>query len=128
MAGNPVDNLKYREIPMIRQTVLTLALAATAVLAPAAANAAPMSNVLHLHPHTSQQDSRISFNLYNKGFATVEFTANGQVFTVAPQATVRLLAPEGTVVYAGANYLLHKRGDAVLTVKPELRGQQIRLN
>ncbi len=113
---------------MIRQTVLTLALAATAVLAPTAANAAPLSNLMHLHPHSAQQDSRISFNLYNGGFTTVEFTAEGQVYNVAPKSRVNVKAPAGTVIYAGANFLVHKRGDAVLTVEPKLRDTAVRLN
>ena len=113
---------------MIRQTALTLALTAAAILAPTAANAAPLSNLMHLHPHATTQDDRVSFNLYNKGYSAVEFTANGQIYTVAAQGQVRVSAPAGTIVYAGANYLMHKRGDAVLTVDPKMRDSSIRLN
>ncbi|SNT20061.1 hypothetical protein SAMN05421770_105115 [Granulicella rosea] len=114
---------------MIRQTAIALVLAATAALAPTTATAAPLANLLHLHPHTAaQQDARVSFYLHNNGYQYAEFVVDGKAYPLQPNASVAVKALPGTVVYTRTNLLVRKRGDAILTVDPKVQGARINLN
>ena len=101
-------------------------LAVIAMSASAALN--PFSNLVHMHPRSAQPDHRVSVTLCNKGLSFEDVKIGDQVYTVQAKHTLTVTAPVGTVVYAASRTMTHRRGDAILEVKPELNNQIVNLN
>ena len=106
---------------MIYTSLAVLAMSASAV-------ASPLSNLVHLHPHAKQDDGRVSVTLYNKALSFRDVTVAGQTYTVEPAHTLSIKAPVGTVVYAGSRTPLHRRGDLLLQVTPQLNKQMVNID
>ncbi len=97
-------------------------------LAPSAANAWPLGRVFHLHPSSVQDESRISLRLYNKGQLFQDVQVEGHIYTVMPKQYLAIKAPAGTEIYMASTGMGHRKGDFLLAVSPELKGQTISIN
>ena len=109
----------------IRRTLIALTLAMVPTLAPVAANAAPLSNIFHLHPHPTviTQDARIAFTIYNNTYAYQEFKVNGVTYLVPSHYSLIVKAPAGTEVYAASKIGAHPRGSLLFSVTPQFDAQ-----
>lgn len=104
-------------------------LASLAVLAMSASAAAPsLNNLVHLHPHATRTDSRVVLTLYNTAHTFRDVRIDGKTYTVQPNHTLDLRAPEGTRIYADSLASHAHRGDILLEVTPKLNHQKIDLN
>jgi hypothetical protein len=101
-------------------------LAFTAALAPAA-HALPHIRA-HRHPDTSQQDTRITVHLFNPNVVPREVMVDGRTYSVAPHQMLSIKAPAGTNVYAGNDGKLHRKGDVLLAVGPQLQEKILSIN
>jgi hypothetical protein len=97
-----------------------------AVLALSASAALPFQSPVHLHP--KMPDTRISVTLYNKAISFCDVKVADRIYTVMPHHTLDIKAPAGTIVYASSRTLEHKRGDAILEIKPELDKQLVNID
>jgi hypothetical protein len=124
--GRQVSSAFQQEtIPMhttIRRTLITLALALSPALAPAAAHANP----LHLHPNTSAtQGVRYTFIIYNNTTAYEEFKVQGVTHVVPSHCSLLVTAPAGTDIYAASKMGNHPRGSLLFSVSPQYDAQKI---
>jgi hypothetical protein len=109
---------------IIRRTLITLT--TTAALTPVAANAAPFSNIFHLHPHpTVAQAVRYTLTIYNNTYAYQEFKVNGVTYAVPSHFNLIVKAPAGTEVYAASKMGTHERGSLLFSVTPKIDAQQV---
>lgn len=100
-----------------------------AVFALSASAAVPsLANLVHLHPRTARVDNRVVLTLYNSGHSFRDVKIEGRSYTVRPDHTLDLRAPEGTRIYADSLTPHHHRGDVLLEVTPSLQNQKIDLN
>jgi hypothetical protein len=107
---------------MLKSTLALTLIAASAT----AAQAAPLGNLIHLHPHAA--DTRIGVVLVNDGERFQEVVIEGKTYEIQSHHTAFVKAPAGTVVYAGANVLAHKKGTMLLEVKNGMNGKTIHLS
>ena len=116
---------------MIRTKIvaLTLAVAATAATAATSANASPHFPRLHRHPGAPQaQDARLTVHVFNPNVVAREVKVDGRVFTLAPHQMPSIKAPVGTNVYAEDAGRLHRKGDVLFAVGPQLQEKTLSLN
>jgi hypothetical protein len=106
---------------MIYTSLAVLAMSASAVIN-------PFSNLVHMHPRPAQPDTRIRVTLYNNTLGFRDVKIDGHTYTVLEHHSLDIKAPVGTVVYAASRTSTHRRGDAILEVKPELDHQRVNLN
>ena len=106
---------------MIYTSLAVLAMSASAA-------ASPLSNLVHMHPHSKQDDGRVSVTLYNKALSFRDVTVAGQTYTVEPNHTLFIKAPIGTDVYAASRSSLHHRGDLLLEVTPSINKQTVNID
>jgi len=108
---------------LFRRSIASIALAGA--LAPAAAYAAPLSGILHLHPHAAPGDSGVSFTLFNKSIFRREVIVDGKTYIVLPGHLLGITALPGTRVYAGSKTASHDRGSLLVEVTPDMRDKQV---
>ena len=97
-----------------------------AVLAMSASALVPFSNPVHLHP--KMPDTRVEVTLYNQSTGFRDVKVEGHIYTVLPHQALFIKAQPGVVVYTDSRTLTHKRGDAILTVAPELNHKKVVLD
>jgi hypothetical protein len=95
-------------------------------MAPVAANAWPLGRLLHLHPTVSNsQDTRISVQVFNKGVGLQDLKVDGHIYTVLSHESLTIKAPAGTAVFAASPGYLHRKGDLLFAVTPEMKDAKI---
>lgn len=114
-------NSQQGETPMIYSSLAVLAMSASAAIN-------PFSNLVHMHPRSAQPDHRVVVVLRNNGMSFEDVKIGDQVYTVGAQHTLEVKAPAGTVVYAASRTLNHRRGDAIVELKPELNQSVIAID
>ena len=105
---------------MILSSLAMLALSASAAVSPL--------NLVHLHPHAAQTDTRVSVKLLNRCQTFRDVKVGENVYTIQPQHALTIKAPIGTMVYAASRSTFHKRGDALLTLDPQMNQQVLKLD
>jgi hypothetical protein len=86
----------------------------------------PLGRVLHLHPAAATaKDSGISFALFNKSGVVQDVTVAGRKYTLVPNSTVTITAPEGTQVISDTEAPGHKKGDVLFAVTASLRNDTL---
>ena len=105
---------------MILSSLAMLALSASAAISPL--------NMVHLHPHVAQTDTRVRVEILNSGLTFRDVTVGEKTYTVEPQHALTIKAPAGTMVYAASRSSFHKRGDALLTLDPQMNKQVLKLD
>jgi hypothetical protein len=131
MADETESNSEPKDTPMIRTKIvaLTLAVAATAATAATSANASPHFPRLHRHPGAPQtQDARLTVHVFNPNVVAREVKVDGRVFTLAPHQMLSIKAPAGTNVYAEDAGRLHRKGDVLFAVGPQVQEKTLSLN
>ncbi len=104
-------------------------LSSLAVLTLSASAAVPsFNNLVHLHSRRASPDTRVVLTLFNSGHTFRDVKIDGKSYTVQPDHTLDLRAPEGTKVYADSLGSHAHRGDVLLEVTPRLQHQKIDLN
>ena len=101
------------------------ALALTAASTPAVA--APPFGFIHLHSH-AVADTRIHVTFYNGATLFRDVEVNGQVYTVSSHQWLDVKAPAGTVVYAASSASGYRKGDALVSLTPQIDNTRITLN
>jgi len=117
---------------MLRMTRVFGSSLAVLILAGAiapAASASPIGRLFHLHPRAAQtRDTRISLQVYNKGFIFQDVKVAGKIYTVLPHQWLGIKAPAGTEVYTESTSFEHRKGDLLFAVTPEMKGATISIN
>jgi len=89
------------------------------------ASASPLGR----HPRAAQtRDTRISLQVYNKGFIFQDVKVAGKIYTVLPHQWLGIKAPAGTEVYTESTSFEHRKGDLLFAVTPEMKGATISIN
>ncbi len=105
---------------MIYSSLAVLAMSASALVN-------PFSNLVHMHPRPAQADTRVSVALSNRSNYFQDVKIGEKTYTVGAHHMLTVKAPVGTVVYAESRTLNHRRGDAILEIKPDLNAQTVTL-
>ncbi|MDP9049571.1 MAG: hypothetical protein M3O31_02460 [Acidobacteriota bacterium] len=113
---------------MTRNFAGSIVLIAGAALAAPSANAWPLGKVLHFHPSTATKDSRINFQLVNKGHLFQDVNVAGKVYTIMPQQTFTIKAPAGTDVYAASTGIGHRKGELLFEITPQMKGATVSID
>jgi len=103
--------------------ILAMVLAATSVVTPAIANAAPL---FHLHPQTSE--SRISFVIYNQTYRDYSIRIAGRLYKVEQRRGLVVTAPVGTQIFAASDMRSAKNGSMLHEVTPADESHKIVLD
>jgi hypothetical protein len=85
----------------------------------------PLSNLVHMHPRPAQLDTRVSVVLTNSTGLFRDVKIGGKVYTVEAHRILNVKAPTGTVIYAASRSITHRRGEAIVELKPELNERAI---
>lgn len=93
----------------------------------ASAAVSPLSKLVHMHPHMAHADSRVSFTIRNQAPIFQDVKVAGRSYTLQPHAGLTIKAPVGTVVYSDSSTGVHKRGEVVADVTPQLSNQIMEL-
>ena len=115
----------YRNARVLATSFAAFAFAA--VIAPSSAHALPHVRV-HRHPVAAQQDSRVTVHLFNPNIVPREVAIDGRTFAIAPHQVLSIKAPAGTNIYAGNDGKLHRKGDLLLAVDPQLQEKTLSIN
>jgi len=108
-----------------RAKMLAVVLAA-ATIAPACASAAPLRNLFHVHPRTT--DSRICFVIYNGAYRDYAIRIAGKRYNLEPRHSLIVTAPVGTQIYAASDMRLVKNGSVLHEVTPRDESQRVVLD
>ena len=100
----------------------SLALAAMVATAPSS----PLSNLIHLHPHTNP-DTRVTLTLINRAYSFRDVKVDGHAYTIPSGQTLTVRAPIGTRIYADSRTPTLHRGDLLLEVSAASADQKIPL-
>lgn len=95
-------------------------------IAPAAAVAGPVGNLMH--PYFAAKEATVQIKLHNKGTVSQDVKVNDKVYTVKPNATITITAAAGSQVYAATIGAQHKAGDLLFAITPELDGMTVSFN
>jgi hypothetical protein len=105
--------------------VVALTFAATASTS---AFAWPHLPFLHRHPAVAQPDPRVTVHLYNSNDGIRQVMVNDRVYTVNPQHVLSIKAPVGTNVYAKSTGRLHRPGEVLFAIAPQLDEKTLSIN
>jgi hypothetical protein len=83
---------KTRFLVRTASSIAVLILASA--IAPTAANAGSVANLMH--PYFAARTANVQIKLYNKGVVSQDVKVNDKVYTVKPHASVTINAPAGT--------------------------------
>ena len=97
---------------MIYTSLAALVLSATTVLTPMSAS--PITRLMHMHPHATEADTRVSVALHNIAPIFRDVKVNGVSYTIKSGQTVNIKAPSGTLVLADSRTGTHRRGDLLV--------------
>jgi hypothetical protein len=95
-------------------------------IAPTAANAGSVANLMH--PFFAARTANVQIKLYNKGVVSQDVKVNDKVYTVKPHASVTINAPAGTQVFAATASANHQPGDVLFAITPQLDGATLSFN
>jgi hypothetical protein len=95
-------------------------------IAPTAANAGSVANLMH--PYFAARTANVQIKLYNKGVVSQDVKVNDKVYTVKPHASVTIKAAAGTQVYAATASASHQLGDMLFVITPQLDGGTVSFN
>ena len=82
---------------------------------------------VHRHP-SDGNDTRVSMVIHNKGSFFRDVKIDGHMYTLLPDQSLAVKAPEGTVVYAGSTGALHRRGDLLFAVSRTMDHKTVTIN
>ena len=97
-------------------------------IAPAGAKASPLGKLLHLHPGTKTQDTRITVHVFNQTGLFRDVKVDGHTYTLMPHHGLSITAPVGTPVYAASTGYAHRAGELLFTLTPETKGATVYIN
>ena len=117
---------------MIRTQFVAHKLAALALVVGAAISSASTAYALphfgiHAHP-ADPTDTRVVLDLYNKGNMFRDVKVNGKVYTILPNQSVTIKAPQGTPVFINSTGALHHKGDLLFSVDPSMKNKVLFIN
>jgi hypothetical protein len=90
-----------------------------AILALAASAAIPPFSHIHLHPQP-QPDGRVELTLVNHSARFHDVKVDGRSYEVNPAHSLVIKAPVGTVIYRDSASGAHRRGEALVSLTPDL--------
>ena len=98
-------------------------------MARASDNSWPLGRFFQSHPATGQtEDTRITFQLVNKGGLVKQVKVAGRIYTLMPHGALSITAPAGTEVFAIRKGLGHRVGDLLFTVTPSLKDDALSID
>jgi hypothetical protein len=106
---------------MIYTSLAVLALSANAAVSP------QIARLVHMHPHASQPDTRISLTIHNQASIFQDVKVDGRSYTIPSERGLTIKAPIGTVVYADSATGRHHRGDVLAEMSSSLDHKVINL-
>lgn len=113
------------QIVATRISALVIAIGATASTS---AYALPHFGV-HRHPTAnSETDGRVTLNLTNHGSLFRDVKVNGHVYTLLPHQSLVIKAPVGTPIYTESTGAMHRKGDLLFAVTPEMQHSTVSIN
>ena len=70
----------------------------------------------------------MTVHLTNDGLMFKDVKVDGHVYTVLPNHMIVIKAPVGTPVYAESTGGLHKKGDLLFAISPEMQNKFVKTN